>query len=394
MLLGACVATPTRPASVAERTPTPQSVSADNPGGDAQSPTDAALTRLLEEPLGHKTDKFKTLRAHMADAGNWKRVRLFGYPTRTAFRYGKKPAYAFAVVKYEPAEDSDAPHACLEQFVRKAARLSKKFDIEIDPIARTLGKHYRGSESVDWVAHDREQEQQRAAAAKHKAARDERRRKQLEARRNARARAQAGARLRGRLKPNWSGLTKKTPKRPRHVAQLQRILKRTERRAHLAAHRATVLGREPPPEVEVFVLGGEGRKAIVVVSPPWDELDPSRRKRSIRKAQKPPPPPKKLTPEEVFERAWQHRAKRFGMGPMPVARTSGRFQTLFDRDEYVGALVAYDSWPGTCLVHGFAAKVGTDPALAQRVVDRWLAEMAPRLMWEDQLREAPEHKNR
>jgi hypothetical protein len=395
-LVSACASAPARPATVAERTPTPESVTVDNPGGDAESPVDAALTRLLAGPLGHKTDRFKTLRAHLPDAGNWKRVRFFGHPTRAAFRYGKKPPYAFAVIEYLPADDSDAPHACLEQFVRRATSLTRKFDIEVDPVARSLGKHYRGSESVDWAEHDRKQKEQKERLDERRAAQKKQRDDKLAARKRAQTMAkQLRRRLHGRRSPTPRRAAAPSQRRPRDLLQLERIMGRAERRAHLAAHRATVAGQQPPAEVEVFVLGGEGRKAIVVVSPPWSELAPSRQTRRIGRPRQPKrPPPPKLTPEELFERAWQHREKRFGMASMPTAQTAGRFKTLFDRDEYIGALVAYDSWPGTCLVHGFTVRVGTDAELAKKVVERWIAEMAPRLMWEDELREAPEFRNR
>lgn len=393
-LVSACTTGATRPSTVAERTPTPESVTTDNPGGDAESPTDAALMRLLTEPLGHKTDKFKTLRAHFADVDNWKRVKFFGHPTRAGFRYGKKPPYGFGVIEYRPAEDSDAPHACLEQFVRRATRLTKKFDIEIDPVERSLRKHYRGSESIDWIEHDRKAQKHRQAAEARRAEQDALRQRRLEARRQAQARAKMRQRIRGVSRPSRPRTSASPAGRPRHVVQLERILKRSIRRAHLAAHRATVAGRDLPAEVEVFVRGGEGRKTLVVVSPPLAELEPRRRAPPPKKPPAHKPPPRELTPEERFERGWQAREKRFGMTAMPVAQTAGRFQTLFDRDEYVGALVAYDSWPGTCLVQGFTVKVGTDPNLAQRVVERWIDEMAPRLMWDDELRKAPEHQNR
>jgi hypothetical protein len=300
------------------------------------------------------------------------------------------------VIEYLPAEDSDAPHACLEQFVRRAASLTRKFDIEIDPVQRSLRKHYRGSESVDWAEHDRKQQAHKKALDERRAAQKRERDKKLAARKRAQTMAkQLRRRIRGKRPPAPRRAATPSKRRPRPLVQLERIMGRTERRAHLAAHRATVAGQQPPAEVEVFVLGGEGRKTIVVVSPPWSELAPSRKQRRIRRPPPPKkPPPKKLTPEEHFERAWQHREKRFGTAAMPVAQTAGRFKTLFDRDEYMGALVAYDSWPGTCLVHGFTVKVGTDAELAEKVVERWITEMAPRLMWEDNLREAPEFRNR
>lgn len=79
---------------------------------------------------------------------------------------------------------------------------------------------------------------------------------------------------------------------------------------------------------------------------------------------------------------------------MPYVRGSGEFTVLFRRHRYVGAVAATRSWPGTCLVHTFAVRVGTDEALANQVVDRWLAEQAPKTSWLPHLRRAPRVENR
>ena len=47
LVAGACSSTPVRPSTPAERTPTPASVTRDNPGGDAVEPIDAALIERL-----------------------------------------------------------------------------------------------------------------------------------------------------------------------------------------------------------------------------------------------------------------------------------------------------------------------------------------------------------
>jgi len=79
---------------------------------------------------------------------------------------------------------------------------------------------------------------------------------------------------------------------------------------------------------------------------------------------------------------------------MPVARVSGRFTTLLNTDRYLGAIVAYRSWPGTCLVEGFVVKIGSDEALAKRTVDRWVTDMAPKTLWAGRLHAAPAFRNR
>ena len=83
-----------------------------------------------------------------------------------------------------------------------------------------------------------------------------------------------------------------------------------------------------------------------------------------------------------------------GEAPMPVMRASGRFVTLLNSDRYLVAAVAYQSWPGSCLVQGFAVKIGSDELLARKVIDRWLSEMAPALVWRRRLREQPPFENR
>lgn len=80
--------------------------------------------------------------------------------------------------------------------------------------------------------------------------------------------------------------------------------------------------------------------------------------------------------------------------PLAVATMSGEFETLFNTDAYRAAVVAYRSWPGTCLVQGFAVRVGADPGLAHAVVERWVKDAAPRLRWSVRLRSTPEFANR
>lgn len=392
----------------------------DNPGGDAENPTDAALTRLLKEPIGFKTDKFRTLRAHFADAKNWKRVRFFGHPTRAGFRYGKSPAYAIALLAYAPTEGDEPPHRCLERFVKRGRGIAKSFDIEMEPLTREVAEHYRGPESVDWAKREEEESKRRAE----RKAELERRRQETAKRRQARAEARKKARERAtrrrmmvhlRRAANQAGppkttaptmpgsqtagkakasATRRPPRPPAFVQRMKRAMRRAHHRAHMAAHtRAAksdaLADGAAPLEVDVFVRGDDKRPPRVVVDPP---LPPAQRPKPPAVPKKPPPKPP--TEEEKWKRAWEIQKKRYGMAAMPVIRTAGEFQTLFDADRYLGAVVAYHSWPGTCLVQGFAVKVGSDEKLAERVLERWIREMAPRLMWEDRLRETPEFKNR
>ncbi len=103
------------------------------------------------------------------------------------------------------------------------------------------------------------------------------------------------------------------------------------------------------------------------------------------------PPAKKPS---FARRAHAATEPELGWAEMPYLRTSGTFATLLNDDTYVGAAVAYRSWAGTCLIQGFAVRVGTDEALAKRVVDRWLTELAPLLSWSTRLRARPPIENR
>ncbi len=90
----------------------------------------------------------------------------------------------------------------------------------------------------------------------------------------------------------------------------------------------------------------------------------------------------------------RREVRRRGGLEMLVVRTSGKFNTLFKRDAYVGALVAHQSWPGTCLVQGFAVRVGSDVMLARQVVTRWVEDAAPEITWSSKLSVAPRFENR
>src|SRR5580700_4476837 len=100
---GCGTATVSRPP---EAPPTPASITLENPGGDAADPEKAALERLLGEPWGQKRDRWSTLRVPLADVDNWQRVRLWGQPTRVAFRFGDDH-YGLLAVWYHPARTGD-----------------------------------------------------------------------------------------------------------------------------------------------------------------------------------------------------------------------------------------------------------------------------------------------
>lgn len=282
VLLGSGCATLPEPSSASERQSSPGAVTRDNPGGDAAQPVDAALERLLDEPLGLHVDYWRTLAVPFPDQPHWKGTRFKRYPTRAAFQYGRE-YIGIAVVAYTKAAESSAPAACMAPVLKEMRAAAEAYGIDLGATHREVRTHPGGAESVDWVAASR--------AATDKA--------------NKKRRAPA----------------KKRPPRD-------------ERRRRVHALRAA----QPFADVPL--------------------------------------------PDALPD------------GEMLVVRTSGRFNTLFKRDEYVGAVVAYESWPGTCLLQGFAVRVGSDVMLARRVVTRWVEDAAPNLRWAEWLREAPPLESR
>ena len=220
--LAGCATQTQKPAQPPGVPPSPASVSRDNPGGDAADPVRAALERLLAEPWGKRNDRFQTLRVHLPDSKHWRRVRLWGYPTRASFRYGDEHI-AVATVYYQKAEGADDPQSCLEQFIAYGTPVAKKFDVKVD-----REKNFLGVQNVD---------------------------------------------------------------------------------------------------------GAER--------------------------------------------------------PLAFRLMDGAIDSLLASDEYVGGVAAYRSWPGTCLVQGFAVVATEHRELATRVLDRWVKEGAALLGWERRVTEAP-----
>ena len=219
--------------------PTPQSVTRDNPGGDARDPQYAALLRLRDGRWGRKTDRNRTLDVPLLDAGRWLRVRFWGYPTRAGFRYGKDH-WAVAVVSYTDApEGKDDASSCLEAFLDKALRVAKGFDIVVGELQRTTLQR-------------------------------------------------AGTRAR------------------------------------------------------------KGQALLPV----------------------------------------------YGPSPIPVVSTEGHFATFTNDESYYAAVSAHPSWPGTCLVQGFAVERGEHDELARQVAERWVREGLPNLSWRRGLVEAPPRADR
>lgn len=203
--------------------PTPQSVTARNPGGDAFDPELAALERLQQSPWGARGDLWKTVRAPMPDWRNWSTASVFGFRPRAMFRYGEDN-YAGVAVSYKAAEGKDDPESCLK----------KAIDANL-PAAQAFG-----------------------------------------------------------VRPRFG-------------------------------------------EVERATYLFQGVEA-----------------------------------------------------PVAFQRVDGSIENMFASDDYVGAVVALQSWPGTCLVYAFAVKSTHHPKVAREVRDRWVADGAPKFRWEPKLKAAPE----
>ncbi len=135
VVLGCSASVPPRPPGLP---PTPVTVTVKNPGGDAADPEWAALTRLGHEPWGGRRDRTNTLNIGLVDARHWQRVRLWGYPTRTAFRFGDDH-YGVVAIWYSPTTENDDPESCLARFVAGARPLAETFGtkVVVSPVVHT-----------------------------------------------------------------------------------------------------------------------------------------------------------------------------------------------------------------------------------------------------------------
>src|SRR5262249_36783478 len=75
--------------------------------------------------------------------------------------------------------------------------------------------------------------------------------------------------------------------------------------------------------------------------------------------------------------------------PIALESVDAHVTSLLVDEDYAGAIAAYSSFPGTCLVQGFAVVAGNNPELARKIRDRWLKEGAAALAWEGRVTSAP-----
>jgi hypothetical protein len=114
--------------------PTPATVTVENPGGDASDPEWAALDRLARETWGTRRDRANSLIVPLADARHWQRVRLWGYPTRAAFRFGDEH-YGVVALWYGAAAGDGDPSSCLARFIAEARPVAEGYGV------RVVGSH-------------------------------------------------------------------------------------------------------------------------------------------------------------------------------------------------------------------------------------------------------------
>jgi hypothetical protein len=226
-IVGCAASAPVHPPQPAGLPPTPATVTVQHPGGDAADPERAALERLAAEPWGSRRDRPNTLRVPLVDARHWQRVKLWGYPTRAAFRFGDEH-FGITAIWYLPTPGRDDPDACLDRFIADARPAAEAYGVQAAGIRRV------------------------------------------------------------------------------HTTQRSGPVQR----------------------------------------------------------------------------------------PVVIQVIDGSVESLFDSGAYVGALAAYQSWPGTCLIQGFVVVADKHRELAVQVRDRWVTQGAARLTWSGRVTEAPPLEDR
>lgn len=124
--------------------PSPETVTREEPGGDAASPEVAALMRLAEEPFATSADRDGKTFVPLADAQQWRRVRFFLFDPFTGFRYGDAHHAVAGVYVIDAPKEKATSAECLRAFERWASPLVRGMEIEVtDPEPRTIS--WRGA---------------------------------------------------------------------------------------------------------------------------------------------------------------------------------------------------------------------------------------------------------
>ncbi|MCK6587637.1 MAG: hypothetical protein L6Q76_08645 [Polyangiaceae bacterium] len=110
--------------------PPPKSDTKANPVDDADDPERATLEKLLNEPWGFRKDRWDTLRVPLADWKNWKRVRIWGHPTRATYRYGDNH-HAIDTTLYTPSDGPNDLASCLAKFTQYASTTAQAYGVRM-----------------------------------------------------------------------------------------------------------------------------------------------------------------------------------------------------------------------------------------------------------------------
>jgi hypothetical protein len=133
-----CASAPRQPPGAP---PTPESITREEPGGNADDPHLAALRRELTERWSSRRDKDNQLVVPLADKPSWKRVRFFLVDHFTGFRYGDE-GHSMNVVlvqDIEPSRDGKPPDpgACLTRAEEWAKPQLDTYGVEVANVSTT-----------------------------------------------------------------------------------------------------------------------------------------------------------------------------------------------------------------------------------------------------------------
>jgi hypothetical protein len=123
--------------------PTPETVSREEPGGNASDPHVAALQRLVSAQWGWRNDREDALHVPMPDWEKWRRIRYYGIPTFVGFRYGDAH-HAVLAIWLRPADAKEDLEACLSKFEIWATPQAEVFGVTTTAPVTTKTKWARG----------------------------------------------------------------------------------------------------------------------------------------------------------------------------------------------------------------------------------------------------------
>ena len=118
--------------------PTPESITLEEPGGDAPDAHAASLAQMLKGPFGWAGDKDDQVRILLPNGSQWKRVRYFGFEHLAGFRYGSDH-HAVSVVLVEDTRQGRAPtsETCMRHAETLARPRAREFALVTQPVVET-----------------------------------------------------------------------------------------------------------------------------------------------------------------------------------------------------------------------------------------------------------------